>query len=284
MKRNRAFTLIELLVVIAVIALLIGILLPALRDARETSQATVCVANMSQIGKAANLYANDYKDQLWPQFEWAPIQFQLSNMTAPRLGYAVMYQYVEDVYKINECPKNKRRSITGTVNTSIDPQFGTQLGVGFDYCMLGRFEGVKLGAPIRVAHLTSPQTYAAAQKPPAQQTVQSSLTILSGIPIYVEESTFINNQGVTDGLWGNYDQVTRRHFKKGNVVFFEGHAGPWKVPTSNTETATNNARDLDCNDLYVSGRQSKWYRVEPTDTDNRYNWGERPYGWANAPR
>ncbi|MGH7292931.1 MAG: type II secretion system protein, partial [Myxococcota bacterium] len=64
------FTLIELLVVIAIIAVLVGILLPTLGKARETAWDTVCQANLSQFSKAANTYASDWKDVLWPQFDW----------------------------------------------------------------------------------------------------------------------------------------------------------------------------------------------------------------------
>lgn len=70
--KKKAFTLIELLVVIAVIAVLMGILMPALQRAREQGKATVCLSNMKQIGLAARLYAEDYNGKVWLAEDYPP--------------------------------------------------------------------------------------------------------------------------------------------------------------------------------------------------------------------
>jgi len=60
----RGFTLIELLVVVAVIALLIGLLLPALASVRVQSRAVVCGGRLQQIGVGLGLYLNEYDNTL----------------------------------------------------------------------------------------------------------------------------------------------------------------------------------------------------------------------------
>ncbi|MBN2590164.1 MAG: prepilin-type N-terminal cleavage/methylation domain-containing protein [Sedimentisphaerales bacterium] len=62
--KKKGFTLVELLVVIAIIALLMGILMPALARVRQIAFRMVCGTNLSGLGKAMLIYANDYQDEL----------------------------------------------------------------------------------------------------------------------------------------------------------------------------------------------------------------------------
>jgi prepilin-type N-terminal cleavage/methylation domain-containing protein/prepilin-type processing-associated H-X9-DG protein len=62
--RRKGFTLVELLVVIAIIALLMGILMPALSRVRQLAFRLICGTNLSGIGKAMLVYANDFEDEL----------------------------------------------------------------------------------------------------------------------------------------------------------------------------------------------------------------------------
>ena len=63
-RPGRGFTLIELLVVIAIIALLIGVLLPALKGARDSALSVLCTNNLRTLAVTNQQYANDHDDRL----------------------------------------------------------------------------------------------------------------------------------------------------------------------------------------------------------------------------
>jgi prepilin-type N-terminal cleavage/methylation domain-containing protein/prepilin-type processing-associated H-X9-DG protein len=108
MKNKKAFTLIELLVVIAIIALLLAVILPALRLAKEQAKRIVCAAHLRGLGLAVAAYLEDNDNTFYN----APNQglwedpYSGEELT-PESGWAywgIAYSYYTDNKKIFHCP------------------------------------------------------------------------------------------------------------------------------------------------------------------------------------
>jgi prepilin-type N-terminal cleavage/methylation domain-containing protein/prepilin-type processing-associated H-X9-DG protein len=94
MVTKKGFTLIELLVVIAIIALLLAILIPSLRAAKEIASGSVCLSDQKQLSLAWTAYAEDNKSMLVGGSNYSPTL----NATKPTPYRWVEYPLLTDVY------------------------------------------------------------------------------------------------------------------------------------------------------------------------------------------
>jgi len=120
MQKKRAFTLIELLVVIAVIALLMGILMPALSAARKQAASMACQSNLRQMALAMNLYTLDNEGKTMP-FSHTPGEYWFHQL-APFLSakeYKDDPEGHKEQMKVAFCPTARKRRAESNYGTAI---------------------------------------------------------------------------------------------------------------------------------------------------------------------
>jgi len=212
--RPSAFTLIELLVVIAIIAILAGLLLPALAAAKERGLGAQCVSNYRQLGLGIHMYSSENRDSM-PNPGWGnnypcwlytavggtPPPFLLTDIERS-YGTGQIWPQIKN-YKIYFCPKDK-------TDAKFNPYYSIRQNKLSTYIMNGAVNGFgALGAKSYKLTAFNPVAYAM-WEPDEPNYYQ----FYPGQSCYNDASSY-PSQG--EGLG-------RLHGKKGgSVLGFDGH-------------------------------------------------------------
>lgn len=142
LARRSAFSLVELLIVCGVVALLFGILMPALINARRQARAVVCASNLRQVATANLLYLNDHEQRFCPgapRFmthnlrRWHGTRNHPSEPFRPDGGPLMPYLGADG--RIRACPSFRVRALEGELGRHFERNSG---GYGYNLAFVGR--------------------------------------------------------------------------------------------------------------------------------------------------